>query len=407
MRPPGEYAGLAVEVAGWLLIVSFAVALAMAPASRRFRRLLGAADDLPHDSGERVAESHEAPPRMRRDARESPTAGVPRHSSAPPYPPHVVVAADGEELAVETSLEMLERALADVRAVGDVAGAANVLNLLGFIHEREARLRDAIAAHEQALYHFESLGDDLGVGDTLNNLGVVHARMGDVSEAMKHHERALRRRRGRDHGREGNTLNNMAIVHAHSGDWTAAERCLRQARDLAVRADDKRGCGKVVNNSAVAALSRERPEHALEEFRRAHRLRVETGDWRGAAKTDNDLGVAFFLTGHWREAARQFEAATGPAGELDDRLGLAYMLHNLDAAQARYLDDAQRQATRKRVRESESGLREIEPSAPDDAERVTVGAGGTELIALLSSGSTTPENSLASILERAARLQDD
>jgi tetratricopeptide (TPR) repeat protein len=410
-----------VDVLGWLLVVVVLVALAIAPAFPRVRLALGASRDS--EDARAVRRAMRRPLRDRttpagastwadeagtghgrgEPANRAPFARNPAAALAS-YPRHVESLAGTVMPAVEKEEDVLLRSVEGFEAVGRKWQAANAYNLLGFVHERHAEFPEAITAHERALETFQGLSDEVGIGDSLNNVAVVTARTGRSSEAVRLHEEALALRIGMPL-REANSYNNLGVALALA-DRDAAVANFRSALDIAQKCGDERGAGKAVNNIAAVKLSRLSMDAALRELERARALRAAAHDVRGEAKTHNNLGVACALAGRFAEAFQRFMTAASLAAEVDDRLALVHILLNAQRLGPAGVASDEIASLGTRLRTAKSELSEASLRQTADSEAVTHPCselGGMPLVALLSSGSMSPETTLSVLTEQVAQ----
>jgi tetratricopeptide (TPR) repeat protein len=230
-------------------------------------------------------------------------------------------------------MDQLESRLAQARRSADWLAEANILNHLGFEHEREADFPAALDAHRQALRLYTRNGDIRGRGDTLNNSGIVHARRGqlDLAAELFAEAIALRTRDGDSFGLSRSYCNLAVLDLRLERRDPAKHLCLEMLRltDEAHRPDTK-GRGKALHNLGVLATLDGDFAGAQRLFEQARDLRLRAWDLRGIAKTSNNMGVVSLLGG-------DPVAATDPLGTalelletwVHDRLALINVLNNL------------------------------------------------------------------------------
>src|SRR6185437_1544971 len=73
---------------------------------------------------------------------------------------------------------LLEESLALFRAVGDTAGIAEVLNMLGEVKRFQGDNREATQFYKESLALWHELGDQQYIATILHNLGRVAQRQG-------------------------------------------------------------------------------------------------------------------------------------------------------------------------------------------------------------------------------------
>lgn len=377
-------------------ILGAAFGVAIAPAFPLVRRLLGLSEDTPEAQAlRRFLKFWNRDNRRTRRRVAAVRAPRPRRTFA--YPQQLPTVAPDGALVAATDLELLEHDRLLFVQADDVWGAANVLNLIGFIRERHGEFDQALHIHRQALALFEGIEELLGIGDSHNNLGVVLARMGKPSAALAHHQRALVIREPRDAVRVSNSHNNIAVVLATESNEEARMHLREAARISEASEEDSRGMGKIINNATVLEIEtgceEGRGEQLCEQFEKALALRSASEDQRGNAKTQNNLGIVHALEGDYVEAEKHFGEAATLAGSVEDNVSLVNVLSNwrqlAAAAEApegelKNLDD--RIAAGRDVIKGKPVTSDCE-AFPLKCETAEIGPGQT---ALLSSGSATP-----------------
>jgi tetratricopeptide (TPR) repeat protein len=324
------------EALGWLVIVLVILGFAVAPAFPFVRRRLGLSSDSPEAAA--VRSTLRSPLKTIREAAtrapEKGGAGVesPIAAAQLAYPQQIeATIEEGEVPAVATHLDLLEQDVATFAKLDDPWGEANVLNLIGFVHERRSNFDEAVQMHTRALDLFRDTGDRVGVCDSLNNLGVVFGRLGDAEVGLEYHRQALRIREDLGAARISHSDNNLGVLLARTRAEKAREY-FAEAKSLAEAVEDDRGLGKVINNSTVlsinAPMGTTEIERVCELFAEALALRSASADQRGHAKTKNNLGLVHSLRGDYPTAERYFGEAATLAGSVEDHVGLLHVLEN-------------------------------------------------------------------------------
>lgn len=197
-----------------------------------------------------------------------------------------------------------ERAAAGFRQV--LAGSPDdprALAGLGVAALALGRLEESLAAFETASRHApESALAHAGQAVALDLLGRPDAAREQLAIARELHPD------------DAWLLNNLGVSRLVAHDWTGAEAALRAATEL--EPDD----ATAFNNLGLALARQERYAEALAAF-------LGAGSERAAR---NNLGYAYFLNGHYREAVGQYELALTAEGG-DARVVLDNLNVALDA----------------------------------------------------------------------------
>jgi tetratricopeptide (TPR) repeat protein/transcriptional regulator with XRE-family HTH domain len=234
------------------------------------------------------------------------------------------------------------RGLQLYRDLGDRAGQADALHMIGFLHVATDDYPAAAAELRQALELFGNLGHRLGRANALNELGAVHRYTGDYPAAAACHRQALELYRDTGHRPgQADALTNLGTVQRLAGDYPAATATLQQAQPLFRDLGDHYQQARVLTELAAvqrltgdyrsAAASSQR---AIEQF---HDLRQP----RSQAYALNELGLVRQLTGDYPGAEASHQQALGLSRDLGDQLGQAETLNSLGELSSRTADGRQ------------------------------------------------------------------
>ena len=171
-------------------------------------------------------------------------------------------------------------------AIGDEAGAADVLQVTGTVAAQRGDPTVARERYLESLAIRERLGDEAGMAALTSNLGIVAQQVGEPAVAREYADRALalyttlgdRRRIGTCHV-------NLAWMDGMAGDHEGARRHCEEAIRLAVEVGDRLNAGIAQNNLGDALRDLDR----LDEAGEAYAVAVET------YRDLNDLGPLMAL----------------------------------------------------------------------------------------------------------------
>lgn len=191
----------------------------------------------------------------------------------------------GDERFYKLAMEAKE-----VLPAEDLAGRANVYNLLGIYHMQANELPLAMTYLEEALRLYGNVPDRMGQGKALINLGLCHSKVGKFAKARETYQEAIRCAEDSLKLPSPMVYNNLARIFVLEGDmraaWEAAERALNLAQQLGSRRE-------------IAYV-----ESTLGEIN-AHR-----GDW---AKATVYFEASFDTAGNNRDAITQAHALASQA----------------------------------------------------------------------------------------------
>jgi predicted ATPase len=225
------------------------------------------------------------------------------------------------ERAEPRAVALLTEAVADLRAVGDLARVGRALGPLGIAHLRRRELPEALAALEQGLEVTEATGDGSGQCGTLANLCTVLRESGRVDEAAERGEQAValldaldsRRKQGMtllatsqavdarggyDRARElveraveafrelgsvqyeGIALGQLGMMLVRAGDLDSARRLLGQALALVREAGDRNHEAVILGNLGNCNLDLGKLDEARDALTAAIEMHRERGNSR-------------------------------------------------------------------------------------------------------------------------------
>ena len=212
--------------------------------------------------------------------------------------------------------------------VGDRAGEANSLWILGDLRYLIGDYPAAASLLDQALALYRTLGDRLGEANTLHDLGHVRYQTGDYPAAASLQEGALALFRALgDRLGEANSLHDLGRVRYQTGDYPVAASLLDRAvviyRDLGSRHGEALGLQDL---GRVRYLTGDYPGAASLQAQALALYRV-LGSRIGEAIGLCELGRLRYLTGDHQVAASLLERALALYRDLGYRLGEAEVLN--------------------------------------------------------------------------------
>lgn len=234
-------------------------------------------------------------------------------------------------------------------ALGDDAGLATTLNLIGVIHADTGAYADAEACHRRVLALRRATGDRWGEATSLSNLGVVARHQAAYARAADYYRAALViRREMRDRVALALTLSNLGDVLHFQGEYAEAMGCYLESLHLRREAGDRHGVAQVLTNIGVLHLFAGRNDQAETHFLESARMTRDLGDRHAEANAETDLGLVAVARAQPAAALHHFEQALALAEGVRDPALVAMVQANLVEAllmterSARALDMAQR-----------------------------------------------------------------
>jgi tetratricopeptide (TPR) repeat protein len=179
-----------------------------------------------------------------------------------------------------------EIALRAVRALGDRAGEAEILESLGKAKVQTGALHEGIELHRDVLAIRRQLGDRVGEVSSLNAMGLALLRARRLTAASDSFEQCLRiaGEVGSDYW-TAIAMNNIANVHLENDRWDEAETLLRRALPLFRVLEDRVCEGDCLHALSRALRGRDRTAEALTaieqalDIARSHEFTVAEANW--------------------------------------------------------------------------------------------------------------------------------
>ncbi|WFB11302.1 winged helix-turn-helix domain-containing protein [Streptomyces sp. LX-29] len=235
--------------------------------------------------------------------------------------------------AMEVGEELVRRALADFRALGDRWGVAAALSVRGVQRSVRGDLAAARSDAEASLALFDELGDGWGRLQATGVLGRLAEIEGDYRAAEAEHREGLRVAERLGLWTEASTrwseLGRIALL---SGDHPRAERLHRRGRDLAVRHGDRRAQEFAEVGLALGARRQGRLDEAESGLRTWLEWNRRFDAANGAALILAELGFIAELRGDSEAALRLHTEGLTAARATGDPRAVALALEGLAGA---------------------------------------------------------------------------
>lgn len=218
-------------------------------------------------------------------------------------------------------LERLLAALPDSDVSPEAARArARAWFGIGAMRYRQGDPAGALRAGQESERLWVALGEDAGLATTLNLLGIVFSDTGEYAKAEACHERVLAaRRRLGDRWGEATSLSNLGVNARHQGQFARAEERYRAA--LAIRREmrDDHALALTLSNLGDVLHFRGDYAGAMGLYLESLHLRRALGDRFGIEQTQSNIGVLRLFAGAYDEAERDFAESLSLARDLGDR----------------------------------------------------------------------------------------
>lgn len=229
-----------------------------------------------------------------------------------------IYAARGE-IEVAADLFEVSRLVGELNELPSMVAKA-LIGLASIVQSR-GELDEAEDLYLRAGALAQSVGDLRTAGMAEQNRGVLANIRGDVVEAINRYESALARHEALgDHRLAALTLNNLGMAHVDIGRFEAADRCFREALDLADACGETRVLGMVSLNRAELLLKRRAFTEARDTCDFAVEIFKSLGALPSLGEAHKFYGVLYRETKQLELAEIEFDRAVELARHCEDRL---------------------------------------------------------------------------------------
>ncbi len=234
----------------------------------------------------------------------------------------------------DKAISLQQAAVAAADHIGDKAGQARNMNLLGQMQAITGNSQTGAATSAQALEIYRDLGDAGGQADTLSGLANLHTVKGNYQLAADYARQAMTlfADSGLYRG-QADVLCTLGTLHEAAGDYPAAAACFRQARQLSADLGDPWGQLNALTN--LGSFERQAGDYATAEpyLRQALALACDCQDRYRQAFIMNELGVLQRMSGDYRAAAASLGHALEQFREIGQIDGVAIASNDLGLLQ--------------------------------------------------------------------------
>ena len=225
----------------------------------------------------------------------------------------------------QKALQLLKEALELFRKTGDQKLEASVLVNLGAAYLDISEPQESLRWYKEALAFARRTGDSYNEAAALNNLGDLYALLGDGEEALRHYSQALTlSRRAGDLEREAAGRNNVGLALQRLGRLREAEKSFQVADSLARKIGKAEIQARALTNLANLRLQLGKPGEARDLANRALLRATNNKDAEGDAH--HALGLAHWKLGDLQAARKELTRAVEISRSRKDHRQEAYAL---------------------------------------------------------------------------------
>jgi adenylate cyclase len=227
--------------------------------------------------------------------------------------------------------ELCQRGIALSEQLGDRQMLARCQSAKGELLGRwQGQYAEGADWLERARAGFEELGDEAGVAQVLKVLGTMSAMQGDYEMARAHYEQSLAIRRELDDlPGVGDLLSNLGVIAQYQGDFEASQALYQESFDIRRELGNKWAIAVSLNNLGYLALHEEDYEAARGWLEEAVALQREVGYRSYLATHLNNLGNAVRGQGDYETACTLYSEGLTINRDLGNRRAIAYLLEDI------------------------------------------------------------------------------
>jgi CHAT domain-containing protein/Tfp pilus assembly protein PilF len=233
----------------------------------------------------------------------------------------------------DKAVQEVSRALELNRALGDQAGQAINLVVLGGIYRDQGELTRAYDLLQQALILARETKDPVSEVGALQMIAGILLRRGELQQAIELHTQVVEAyARAGDREQEGVALSNLAVANLYFGETEAALEYLHQALQISRELGNPEREAFHLRDIGWVHYRRKEPEVALEYYAKV----AEIGRLHDISLVDASLssgmGASFLALGRVDEAIQHLEEAESLYEEAKNGLSQIQILGQLGQA---------------------------------------------------------------------------
>lgn len=220
--------------------------------------------------------------------------------------------AQADQIAAEYEVKISEERTATLQDKNRIP-AQTVFLQAEQLREQETpqSLDQAIAKYEEALQIFRDLGDRAGEAEALNVMGVVyHLLKREPVKARQHYDKALQIQRTLgDRRGEAESLNNIARLHESLGERQTALDYYKRSQQPWQEIGDRYGQAWTFVHMGRVSFFLKAGQAALDYYARALQIWRELSDVSREAATLNSIGETYASLNDYKNAISTYEQA--------------------------------------------------------------------------------------------------
>jgi tetratricopeptide (TPR) repeat protein len=215
---------------------------------------------------------------------------------------------------IPKALDNLEISQALEEQSEDQKHYANIMGMLGYIHQYHGSRDKAISFYIQSMGIYKNLRDLREYSDTINSLGNIYRTQGKIEDALQCCKVALAlREKLFKQGKLGEvpvglSFNTLAVIYLDMNDLMQANQHLERAFAIFKRLGYRRGLARVYNRQGQLHIN-DNPEMAMKLFQNAYDTAISIGATEEQINSLNNQGKVLLEQGQLEQAKEHFEQA--------------------------------------------------------------------------------------------------
>ncbi|MFB2880738.1 CHAT domain-containing protein [Floridanema aerugineum] len=247
------------------------------------------------------------------------------------------VFAEGDQLYKQRTAESLrqaikkfEEALSLYRTVGNKAGEAVTLLVIGTVYSALGEKQKALEYYNQSLPLMPAVGDKKVEVVIFNNLGSVYDDLGEKYKALEYYNKSLSLSRVLGNkALEAFTLTNMGKVYSNLGEKQKALEYYNQSLPLFRQVGDRAGESLTLNNIGKVYSDLGEKQKALDYFNQSLLLYRQVAHKAGEAATLTNIGGVYSDLGEKQKALDYYNQSLLLSQQVGNKALEATTLNNI------------------------------------------------------------------------------
>ena len=230
-------------------------------------------------------------------------------------------------------------------------GLADAYNNIGFMHNNQGDIPNALDYFGKSLRMQEELGDKAGVAELMSNIGVIYFFQNELPKALDYYLKSLKIREAiGDKNGMANSMNNIGNLFYTQNNMPRALYYSTQSLKLQQEIGDYEGMAYSLNNLGGIYYSKGEIQKALDYYNQSKLMRQKIGDSQGMAASMHNIASVYLKWALQQGSNKQKElqlsrAYTDSSLVLSKKLGFPSNIRNaerllsrIDSANGKYAD---------------------------------------------------------------------